>query len=137
LENYANKFSTAPQSTHFGASQQQSTMHTGVAYINEQVLSFATVSDPYRHDPAAKWCYLMPVFQRLLADHPKLAAIRMFSDSPSTQYKNKQIFFITGYYRDILGCELEFLSWNYFESGHGKGAADAIGGTLKRLADDN
>jgi len=30
--------------------------------------------------------------------------------------------------------ELESLTWNYFESGHGKGAADAIGGTLKRLA---
>jgi len=89
LENYANEFSTAPQSTHFGVSQQQSTMHTGVSYINEQVLSFATVSDSYRHDPAAIWCYLMPVFRWLLADHQKLAAIHMFSDSPSTQYKNK------------------------------------------------
>ena len=65
----------------------------------------------------------------------------MFSYGPSTQYKNKTNFFLTSYYRDILGCELEFLSWNYFESGHGaghgKGAADAIGGTLKRLADNN
>jgi len=48
-EDYANKYSRAPQSTHFGASHQQSTLHTGVAYINgkEKVLSFATVSDSY------------------------------------------------------------------------------------------
>ena len=135
-ENYGNKYSRAPQSTHFGASQQQSTIHTGVAYINEKVLSFATVSDSYRHDPAAIWCYMKPVFQWILADHPQLMSIHVFSDGPSTQYKNKTNFFLTSYYRDIIGCEIESLTWNYFESGHGKGAADAIGGTLKRLADD-
>ncbi|XP_053599993.1 uncharacterized protein LOC128683137 [Plodia interpunctella] len=27
------------------------------------------------------------------------------------------------------------ISWNFFESGHGKGAADGIGGTIKRQAD--
>jgi len=83
-------------------------MHTGVAYINEQVLPFATVSDPYRHDPAAKWCYLMPVFQRLLADHPKLAAIHMFSDSPSTQYKNKTNFLLQVIIEIFLVVNLNF-----------------------------
>ena len=138
-ENYGNKYSRAPQSTHFGASHQQSTLHTGVAYINgkEKVLSFATVSDSYRHDPAAIWCYMKPVFKWLLADQPQLTSIHVFSDGPSTQYKNKTNFFLTSYYKDILDCEIESLTWNYFESGHGKGAADAIGGTLKRIADDS
>jgi hypothetical protein len=30
----------------------------------------------------------------------------------------------------------EFGSWNFFESGHGKGAPDAIGGSVKRQADN-
>jgi len=138
-ENYANKYSRAPQSTHFGASHQQSTLHTGVAYFNnkEKVLSFATVSDSYQHDPVAIWCYMKPVFKWLLADQPQLTSIHVFSDGPSTQYKNKTNFFLTSYYKDILDCEIESLTWNYFESGHGKGAADAIGGTLKRIADDS
>ncbi len=80
---------------------------------------------------------MKPVFQWILADHPQLMSIHVFSDGRSTQYKNKTNFFLTSYYRDIIGCEIESLTWNYFESGHGIGAADAIGGTLKRLADDN
>ena len=29
----------------------------------------------------------------------------------------------------------EEVTWNFFKSGHGKGAADGIGGTVKREAD--
>ncbi|CAH2002656.1 unnamed protein product [Acanthoscelides obtectus] len=31
--------------------------------------------------------------------------------------------------------DVEAISWNYFESGHGKGAVDGVGGCLKRTAD--
>jgi len=50
-----------------------------------------------------------------------------------SQYWNKQYLFLM---LTVL-CDLGFDagSWNFFESGHGKGAPDATGGVIKRQAD--
>ncbi|WAR14247.1 hypothetical protein MAR_004352 [Mya arenaria] len=62
-----------------------------------------------------------------------LEAIHFWTDSPTSQYRNKTIFnFISNLEKShgITG------SWQYFESGHGKGPCDGIGGTTKRNADN-
>ncbi|WAR29651.1 hypothetical protein MAR_003219 [Mya arenaria] len=51
---------------------------------------------------------------------PNLAMIHFWTDSPSSQYRNRH------------GCRA---TWHYFESGHGKSACDGVGGTAKRNAD--
>jgi len=38
--------------------------------------------------------------------------------------KNKTAFYITSNHDELLGPKAD---WNYFESGHGKGACDGIG----------
>ena len=43
-ENYNAKYALETQGTHFGASQVQVTLHTGVAYIRDKPVSFATIS---------------------------------------------------------------------------------------------
>lgn len=57
-----------------------------------------------------------------------------WSDGPSSQYKQKNNFcrlsldpFIEGY---------KTISWNFFESSHGKGAVDGVGAVEKRSAND-
>jgi hypothetical protein len=78
-----------------------------------------------------------PVLKWIHTENPDVANVHIFSDGPYTQYKNKTNFFLSSHFRDVLGsCSFSCLSWNFFESAHGKGAADAVGGTLKRLADD-
>jgi len=62
---------------------------------------------------------------------PQVTSIHFLSDSPSTQYRNKTMF-------AIIGKELpkvNVITWNYSESGHGKGAPDEVGGIIKRIAD--
>lgn len=57
----------------------------------------------------------------------------IFSDSPSSQYRNRfTIFLLTKL------CEKHSIinfEWLYSESGHGKGAPDGVGAALKRTAD--
>ncbi|CAG4918489.1 unnamed protein product [Colias eurytheme] len=86
-----------------------------------------------RHDAAAVLAHILPLieFVELLG---KIDSIHFQSDSPSSQYRNKTMFYIISklywYYTN-----LRLVTWNYTEAGHGKGAADGIGGTVKRLAD--
>ncbi len=134
-ENFACGYHREPQSLHFGGSKGQVTLHTGVAYVKKEAVSFCTVSESYRHDPPAIWAYLTPVVEYLLSLHPQIRTIHIWSDGPSTQYRNKANFWL---FSQLLPCLVPGLStsstWNISEAGHGKGAADAVGGTVKRTA---
>ena len=142
-ENYVCKFSKEAHSVHFGASRQQACMHTGVVYTRKrdekgeqhlECTSFCTISDSTRHDPPAIWAHLKPVLGMIAHDHPQVCTIHFLSDGPSTQYKNR---FHIYFFSQLPKFNQKFVSgsWSYCESGHGKGAADGIGGSLKRQAD--
>ena len=132
-ENYICKNVAEIQSAHFGASNHQATLHTGVIYHIGGHFSFTSISDCLRHDAAAVWAHLKPVLLELKTEHPEITDIHFFSDGPTTQYRNKVNFYLLTTFLQQLG----FLcgTWNFFESGHGKGAPDAIGGAVKRQAD--
>ena len=72
---------------------------------------------------------LVPALVKLV---PDVEFIHYWTDSPTSQYRNKTIL-------KIISCHEEFFnvkaSWNYMEAGHGKGPCDPIGGTAKRKAD--
>ncbi|WAQ94248.1 hypothetical protein MAR_006719 [Mya arenaria] len=105
-ENYNCKLDSEIQSMHFGASQRQVSVHTGIIYSKEKIYPFATVSDCLMHSPA---------------------------DGPTTQYRNKTNMFMFSF--KIFDLGYKYGTWNYLEAGHGKGAADGIGATVKRTAD--
>ena len=50
------------------------------------------------------------------------------------KYRQKCNFWFS---TDINKLGFSFAEWNFFESGHGKGIPDAVGGRLKRKADSN
>lgn len=52
-ENWTCKHAAEIQACHFGGSQKQVTLHTGVAYTSDGFWSFATVSESMQHGPAA------------------------------------------------------------------------------------
>ena len=64
---------------------------------------------------------------------PEISQAFYWTDSPTSQFKNKSVFQIISTHENEFGCKA---NWNYFEAGHGKGPCDGIGGTVKRLADD-
>ena len=53
-----------------------------------------------------------------------------------TQYRNRKMFNLITQYFPHCYPQLSSLSYNVTEAGHGKGPADGIGGSLKKLADD-
>lgn len=136
-QNYDCKYSREIQSVHFGGSHEQVTLHTGVVYYRDssediRVLSFCSLSESLRHDPSAICAHLKKILTHVQTVVTEAHTIHFLSDSPSTQYRNKTMFqFMLTYLRKF--CTMA-LTWNYSESGHGKGAPDGIGGTLKRTA---
>ena len=44
-ENYSCGYSSEIQSVHFGASHNQATLHTGILYVDQDTVSFCTISD--------------------------------------------------------------------------------------------
>ena len=61
-----------------------------------------------------------------------LKYVHYWTDSPTSQYRNKSIFSVVAAHKQLFGVSA---AWNYFEAGHGKGPCDGVGGTAKRLAD--
>lgn len=139
-ENYSLKYAEEVQSFHFGGSRQQVCLHTAVVYTHNfdtglvTPTSMCTISNCLRHDASAVWAHLVPLLKQVIKLNPLIDTIHFVSDSPSSQYRNKTMFFIiTQLYTDF--SQLSKITWNYSEAGHGKGAPDGVGATLKRTAD--
>lgn len=129
-ENYVCKLNAEIQSMHFGASKKQVTLHTGVFYIgkNSKGNSFCTVSDSLHHGPAAIWAHLEPVLKMIQSEH-SISVIHFCSDGPCTQYRQKANFYL--FTKKMKELHIKHATWNFSESGHGKGAPDGVGGAVK------
>lgn len=140
-ENYVIKYSHEIQSMHFGASKRQISLHTGLYYFHDQdkrstrSQCFCSVSDTLDHQAYAVWAHLDKILRDISSTFPQTKSIHFFSDGPTSQYKNRFNLFFLQARVPMIFKSAENLSWNYSESGHGKGPMDGIGGTLKRKAD--
>lgn len=139
-ENYSCKYMEEIQAVHFGGGRQRVTLHTGVLYLRSpdnvvKTQSFCTLSANNRHDSVAVWAHLKPIFKWLKDERPNINTIHLLSDSPVNQYKNKFMFHVVSHYLTKFFSDVTYFTWNYSEPGHGKGAPDGVGGTLKRSAD--
>ena len=135
-EYYVGKMSKAIQSCHFGASQIQMTLHTGVYYVGHarKPYTFCTISDSLEHGPAAKWTYLSPVLDDIQQNHPDVNILHFYSDGPTTQYRQKGHFYL--FTTELFNRGIKMGTWSFHESGHGKGVPDGVGAALKRTADN-
>ena len=135
-ENYVGKMSKAIQSCHFGASQIQMTLHTGVYYVGHasKPYTFCTISDSLEHGPAAIWMYLSPVLDDIQQNHPDVNILHFYSNGPTTQYRQKGNFYL--FTTELFNRGIKMGTWNFHESGHGKGVPDGVGAALKRTADN-
>lgn len=132
-ENYDTKMSEEIQSLHFGASKGQVTLHTGVIYSQNKCQSFCSVSPNISHKPAAIWAHLAPVLNVIKEETPTVSVIHFYSDGPTSQYRQKHNFYLHSHF--IKSLNFKHSTWSFFEAGHGKGVADGIGGTVKRVLD--
>jgi len=136
-ENFSCKYSAEIQSVHFGSSHRQVTLHNGVFYVmkNQSLCDtcFCTISDCKEHEPFAIWSYMDPVLKLIRKRNPPIDTVHFFSVSPATQYRQKLNFYLLSTLVHTYG--FQHATWNFSEAGHRKGAADGVGGALKRTAD--
>lgn len=134
-ENYICKYGSEPHSAHFGASKPQITLHTGMAYTKDFKEGFGTFSASLQHDPPAITAHLVEVLEHYLDKFPTVDHLHFLSDSPSTQYRNRKMFYLITEHLPKRFTQIKRITYNYSEAGHGKGAPDGVGADLKRTAD--
>ena len=74
-----------------------------------------------------------PVLKEVKQTQPAVKTIHLWSDGPTTQYRNKHQLLLSSFHAPDAG--FESVMWNYFEVGHGKSVVDSVGGSLKQTAD--
>lgn len=91
---------------------------------------FASISDSMTKSAAGVMAHIEWAANMFLG--PQIKKVVILTDSPSSQYRNRLTMELMTNF--CLSRSLLF-EWNFFEAGHGKGAPDGVGGTLKRVAD--
>ena len=113
------------------------TLHPIVTYYRSDSelkhKSFVVVSDEMSHKPSSIIVFIDEIMPHLKEIDKDLKCIHYWSDSPTSQYRNKYMFNFVANHNQRYGVTAR---WNYFEAGHGKGPCDGLGGTCKRLADE-
>lgn len=114
------------QSAHW--SHQQVTLFTACVWTGTATTSYTIVSDDLSHEKLSIKVFLYKLVEDILKRFPSLEKLSIFSDGPSSQFKNK--------YTASLLCSLQNdfkidFDWLFFATSHGKGSVDAIGGAIK------
>ena len=69
---------------------------------------------------------LIPHLKKVML--PQIKHIHYYADSPTSQCRNKSIFYLLSHHKELFGVSA---SWNSFEAGHGNGPCDGVGGSVK------
>lgn len=140
-ENYSCKSYHAIQSEYWG--QSQVTIHPIVAYYKKDSdeskyshTTFCAVSGETEHNSSMVFAIIKKLVLKLrqvFKGEGELHTLDFLTDGPTSQYKNKSIFSIVSCFASLFGLNA---TWTYFETSHGKGACDGVGGAIKREADN-
>ncbi|XP_013401704.1 uncharacterized protein LOC106167464 [Lingula anatina] len=134
-QNYSCKTAEEIQSAYWNSSQV--TLHPIVIYFRGsdgslEHRSYVAVSNTLVHASSTVIAILDKLYSMELMELQNVQHIHYWTDSPTSQYRNRYIFDFILRHTERYGMPA---TWNYFESGHGKGPCDGVGGTVKRLAD--
>lgn len=137
-ENYTCQASEEVQSAYWNASMV--TLHPAVSYMfHEDIMNIPAEclclksSGIIRPPIATVFAIMKRLVSEIKTVTPDLKHIHYYTDSVTSQYRNKSIFYIVSRHKSLFSVSA---SWNYFEAGHGKGPCDGVGGSVKRMADD-
>jgi hypothetical protein len=134
-ENFLCKSGEEVQSAHFGY-HYSVVLHQGILYeVGKEPVSFCTMSDDNRKTAPSIAAHLNSVLSDITTHREKWKKLFLFSDSPSSQYRNSKTIFLIDHVR--VRHKFEEFEWIYTERGHGKSAADGVGAAVKRRGDDH
>ena len=113
-----------PMVVYYHDRETKSTQHKTFVYLSHcdkknSVMVFSILKKFFR----IEFPTVMPTYD--------IQRVYYVTDGPTSQYRNKMIFWIIANHKRIFKCEGQ---WHYLEKGHGKGPCDGVGGSLKRDA---
>ncbi|CAC5401334.1 unnamed protein product [Mytilus coruscus] len=122
-ENYSCVHADEVQSAYFDKASV--TLHPVVLYykvdgdINLHRKSFVFISDEPGHNSSTVYAFIKDLIPMILQTAPGTKTVHYITDSPTSQYRNKYIFF---HLMTLHGMLFDGItaSWHYFEAGHGK-----------------
>jgi len=132
-ENYSCQYQDEIQAAHW--CQEQVTLFTVAIWAkdpNDETIcsTHVIVSDDHSHEKRSIAVFIDKVVNELISDKfPNVQQVHIFSDGPSSQFKNK---YMASFY-SILQRKGLSIQWNFFATSHGKGVVDGLGGTVKRV----
>ena len=133
-ENYTCSWKEEIQSAYY--CKDSLTVHPAVFHWREdgelKTKSTVFTSDVTDHDASMVFAMMKRIVTAAKVLLPNLQFVHYLSDSPSSQYRNRHIIRVISAHKSIFGVDC---TWTWFESGHGKGPCDGVGGTAKRNAD--
>ena len=106
--------------------------NVSIQACGDETLSFASLSDETDHKAAATWASMSPILNQCV-EKGGIKKINIVSDSPTSQYRNKSIFY---FMQDFCEKSNIFFKWIYLEAGHGKGIPDGIEAVVKQAISD-
>lgn len=135
-ENYTCQSLEEIQSAYWNATAI--TLHPTVIYRKDENGklfhdSIVFVSEVLQHNASMVLAIIKKVVEHVKKSDSNVKGMHFWTDSPTSQYRNKTMFDIISRLKVEYGI---MGSWHYFESGHGKGPCDGVGGTTKRNADN-
>lgn len=106
-------------------------VNAAVLYSPDGVIGLGTISDVKSHTAPSVWASLTEILK--LVDLTDTETLYIASDSPSSQYRNKNNIFLTKLWAVKNKKDVH---WIFTESGHGKGPMDGIGAKIKTTIKD-
>ena len=125
-ENFSTFFQDEIQAAHWR--KEQFTLFTCVLWQGSNCRSAIVLSDNLDHDKFSIVPFLYVVINELV-EHPSSVSLKIWSDNPSSQFKNRFIGHALHFLGNLLKCAP---TWNFFAPKHGKGPCDGIGAVNKR-----
>jgi len=134
-ENYVCHYFEEVSSAYY--SKEQVTVHPTVIHYKTtdgqlQHKSLVVLSDEMAHGAGTVFAFIKVIVEWIKEHLPLIQQMHYLSDSPTSQYRNASIFNLVSLHKSMFNISA---SWHYFESGHGKGPCDGVGGAVKRAAD--
>lgn len=113
------------------------TLHTHVVYFPKSFQqthqSIVGISESLSHNASSVFAMLRKLVPLLKQMYPSLTTIHYLTDSPTSQYRNKTMFYLLAHHQEIFNDTRA--TWDFLEAGHGKGPCDGLGASVKRSAD--
>jgi hypothetical protein len=129
-ENYTCQWQDEVQAAHWH--QRQISVFTTCFWLGENNRQcLVVISDNLVHDKETSSTSLALALERLLPPVSERQSLHIFSDGPTSQFKNRYMLAMLATFSKTFSFEQ--VQWSFFAASHGKGPVDGIGAVAKRL----